>query len=68
MEMIGICCDECKTMYETPHGYTCMIEENTIREYADSDGWISYKGNDFCPKCATLDDDVGIVINTQKTN
>lgn len=66
-KMYGIICDNCKESYQDDHnGWSYMIDENSIWELADNDGWHEEGEKHYCPKCHHFDDDDNLVITTLK--
>lgn len=70
--MFAVCCDNCKAKFFDNHDYSCLSEENMVRDDMNEILWLitdedSDEEKHYCNACWSYGDEDEILINTSRT-
>ena len=66
VEMYTVVCDNCGEDVGSSQDYSCWNDEGYARTNAMESDWVKEDDKDYCPDCASFDDEDNLVLNPER--
>ena len=66
VEMYTVVCDNCGEDVGSSQDYSCWNDQGYARTNAMESDWVKEADKDYCPDCASFDDEDNLVLNPER--